>query len=37
MRLPDYWLTRPGAQPGEPARAAFDALLDAALLTGGLL
>ena len=35
MILPDYWLTRPGAPPDEGARAAFDALLDAALLAGG--
>lgn len=35
MQLPDYWLTRPGATPGESAIQAFDALLDGALRAGG--
>ena len=35
MNLPDYWLTRPAPPPDESTRAAFDALLDAALSAGG--
>lgn len=35
MMLPDYWLTRPGANLDEMAQSAFDELLDAALRTGG--
>lgn len=35
MQLPAYWLIYPGAAPDESAQNAFDALLDAALFTGG--
>lgn len=35
MNLPDYWLERPGVAPDEGTRAAFDALLEAALAAGG--
>lgn len=34
MLLPDYWLTRPLAEPSEPARRAFDELLQDALRAG---
>ncbi len=34
MVLPDYWLTRPGANYDEEAQAAFDALLDTTLAGG---
>ncbi len=35
MSLPDYWLQRPDPEPDEATRAAFDAVLDAALAAGG--
>lgn len=34
MNLPDYWLQRPGPEPDEAARRAFDALLDEAAARG---
>ena len=35
MKLPDYWMTRPGVDADESARAAFDVLLRTALDGGG--
>jgi len=35
IRLPDYWMTRPGVDADENARAAFDALLRTTLGSGG--
>lgn len=34
MELPDYWLPRPGAEPGPEERAAFDGMWDRALASG---
>lgn len=33
--LPDYWLTRPGPDPGPELRAAFDRAWDEAIAAGG--
>jgi hypothetical protein len=35
MRLPDYWLTRPGVAPDEQTRTAFDSLLNSLPGIGG--
>lgn len=35
MMLPDYWMTRPGANLDESAHVAFDELLNTTLATGG--
>jgi hypothetical protein len=34
MELPDYWLSRPGVEPGPDARASFDQTWDRAIASG---
>ena len=35
MELPDYWLSRPGVEPGPDKRASFDRMWDRAIASGG--
>ena len=34
MELPDYWLSRPGVEPGPDVRASFDRMWDRAIASG---